>query len=118
MQQMLTIPQLLVIMSTTASIGGILVWGSQCLAYIRYYHWFHSFKERDILPEDYNRWEPRNGYRWVKSRMFMASWQPLPAYLGLICCFLIVFVLSTATWWNGNITFKKVATAYAGVRHT
>jgi hypothetical protein len=47
----------------------------------------------------------------------MASLQPVPAWIGLAGCLLVVFVFSTASWWNGkDITFTKVATAYAGVR--
>jgi len=31
----------------------------------------------------------------------LAYFQPLPAILGLIFCFLTVFFFSTASWWNG-----------------
>jgi yeast amino acid transporter len=109
--------QLLTIMSTASSIGAVLVWASQCLAYIRYYHWFHDHKKRKILPPEYNRWVPQpDVYPWHRSRPFLASLQPIPAWIGLIACLLVVFVFSTANFWNGeHITFTKVATAYAGV---
>ena len=95
----------------------MLVWASQCLAYIRYHHWFHDHKKRRILPAEYNRWNPQpDVYPWHRSRPFLASLQPVPAWIGLIGCLLVVFVFSTANWWNGkHITFTKVATAYAGV---
>ena len=35
----LIVPQLLEIMSVSASVSCLLVWASQCLAYIRYYAW-------------------------------------------------------------------------------
>jgi uncharacterized membrane protein len=41
--------------------------------------------------------------------------QPFPAYLGLLGCFLITFVFSTATWWDHTITAKKVIAAFLGV---
>src|ERR1700730_953650 len=103
-------------MSTTGSVGGVLVWASQCLAYVRYHHWFHDHKKRRILPPEYNRGDPRADlYPWHKSRSLLASLQPIPAWLGLIGCLLIVFVFSTADWWNAVLSFKKVATTFAGV---
>jgi amino acid permease len=111
------INQWLTIMSTPSSIGGVLVWASQCLAYIRYHRWFHDHKRRKILPPEYNRWEPQPSvYAWHQSRTILASFQPIPAWIGLVACLLVVFVFSTADFWNGkHITFTKVATAYAGV---
>jgi amino acid transporter len=111
------INQLLTIINTASSIGGVLVWASQCLAYIRYHRWFHDHKRRKILPPEYNRWDPQPSvYAWHQSRTFLASLQPIPAWIGLVACLLVVFVFSTANFWNGkNITFTKVATAYAGV---
>lgn len=103
-------------MSTTGSIGGLIVWTSQCLAYLRYHHWFHGFKKRKQLPPEYNRWHPQPvRFPWHESRPLLASIQPVPAWLGLIGCLLIVTVLTSATWWNGEVSFTKVAEAYAGV---
>jgi amino acid permease len=117
LQHTLMIKQLLAIMSTTSSITGVLVWASQCLAYIRYHHWFHDHKKRGILPAEYNRWNPQpDVYPWHKSRTLLASLQPVLAWIGLIACVLVVFVFSSANWWKAsNRTFTKVATAYAGV---
>ena len=100
-------------MTTTGSIGGMLVWASQCLAFIRYRAWFRLFKDdlKDVHPR-YDIWAHNNKERYMS---ILSSLQPLPAYFGLTATFLIVFVFSTATWWPHNPTLKKVATAYAGV---
>ena len=99
-------------MSTIGSVGCVIVWASQCLAYIRCWLWFRHHSKQGNLPRKYDRW--RN--HWDPSYMSTFSYlQPFPAIVGLICCCLIIFVFSTATWWNGNISFRKVATAYAGV---
>jgi yeast amino acid transporter len=124
-------------MATTGSTGGLIVWMSQCLAFIRYRHWYainhhlchenitdlsfwkcrlflHRYQLNDQFSK-YNRWdftEPGKRYSSV-----LAYFQPVPAWLGLIGCFLIVFVFSTAPCWNGDVTFKKVAVAFAGVCH-
>jgi yeast amino acid transporter len=107
------IRRLLAIMSTTSSITGVLVWASECVAYIRYHNWVHNHRKRRIL---YDRWNPqRDTYAWHKSQTLLASLQPVPAWIGLIACSLVVFS-SAANWWKvSNRTFNKVATAYAGV---
>jgi amino acid transporter len=112
--------QLLEIITTTGSIGGVLVWASQCLAFIRYFNWFRLHKEDlERLRRDdpsryarYDRWDVNNRSRYIS---LLSPMQPFPAYLGLLNCFLIVFVFSTATWWNGVVTTQKVAVAFAGV---
>jgi hypothetical protein len=74
--------------------------------------WFSHHSRQGNLPLRYDRWR----VRWDGSYMSTFSYlQPFPAVLGLVCCCLIIFVFSTATWWNGEPTFRKVATAYAGV---
>lgn len=104
--------KVLIIFATTGSVGGVMVWASQCLAYIRCWMWFRHHSRQGNLPTRYDRW--RN--RWDGSYMSTFSYlQPFPAVLGLVCCCLIIFVFSSATWWNGTPTFQKVATAYAGV---
>ena len=89
-----------------------MVWGSQCLAYIKYYYWVTKMKGQ--LPGYYDRDAPPH-FSWQKKRPFLYSGQPLVAYVGLTMCFGIVFVFSTATWWNGNSSVSKVASAFAGV---
>lgn len=105
--------QLIDILTTTGSIGGMLVWASQCLAFIRYRTWFHLFKDdlKDVH-DRYDIWGHTNRVRYMS---VLSTLQPLPAYFGLTATFLIVFVFSTATWWPGTPTPEKVITASAGV---
>jgi hypothetical protein len=44
----------------------------------------------------YNRWENTS-----ESSTALADFQPFIAYVGLIGCLLVVFVFSSALWWNG-----------------
>ncbi|MCJ1396757.1 hypothetical protein MMC18_009649, partial [Xylographa bjoerkii] len=39
--------------------------------------------------------------------------QPVPAYIGLLGSVLVVLVFTSSTWWDGPVTFGKVAIAYA-----
>ena len=41
--------------------------------------------------------------------------QPIPAYIGLLGSLLVVFVFTSSTWWIGQVTFSKIAVAYAAV---
>ena len=41
--------------------------------------------------------------------------QPVPAYVGLLGSVLVVFGFTSATWWIGEVTFSKIAVAYAAV---
>jgi amino acid transporter len=111
--------KLITILTTTGSIGGVLVWASQCLAYIRYHNWcrVHKSTIKSLMRSNdryarYYRWDNNN------KKHYLSVWgptQPVPALLGLISCFLIVFVFSTATWWDHSATAKKVAVAFAGI---
>ncbi|CAF9911795.1 MAG: hypothetical protein HETSPECPRED_000447 [Heterodermia speciosa] len=102
------IADLLEIMSISASVSCLLVWASQCLAYIRYHAWLkkHRTELATAYPE-YNRWAST----WQAST-FLAGLQPLPAWIGLITCLVIVFPFTTATWWSTEPTFTKIAVAY------
>lgn len=113
---------MLVVMGTTASIGVIIVWASECIAFIRYYCWLRKFRDaspdaQTALPPRYNRWHPQpDQYPWHAHRMLLADWRLIPAVVGLIGCFCIIFIFSTASWWHdGDVTLKRLATAYAGV---
>ena len=107
-------------MSTIGSVGCVLVWLSQCVAYIRYHRWFRTHrKELDALIKQgdpnyrrYNRENPNTKERYYS---IASPIQPFPAYLGAVLCFLIVFVFSSATLWKNQATVRKVAVAYAGV---
>ncbi|KAK3175307.1 hypothetical protein OEA41_002554 [Lepraria neglecta] len=59
-----------------------------------------------LYPE-YNRWRGTG-----QASTFLAGLQPAIAWFGLIACLIIVFVFTTATWWNTPADFKKVAVAY------
>jgi hypothetical protein len=101
-------------MATIGSSGGLIVWMSQCAAFIQYRRWL--FLHKDKLTDDYlkyNRWEHTGNEKRYNS--LLAYFQPVVAWLGLLGCFLIVFIFSTASWWDGKITFQKVAVAYGGV---
>ncbi|KAI4213248.1 MAG: hypothetical protein LQ351_004194 [Letrouitia transgressa] len=47
---------------------------------------------------------------------FLESLQPLPAVVGLVGSLVIVFVFTTATWWDTSANFRKVAIASGAVR--
>jgi hypothetical protein len=77
---------------------------------------FRLFLHKDKLTDEYliyNRWESSGDIKRYSS--LLAYFQPVVAWLGLLGCFLVVCIFSTASWWNGDITFKKVAVAYGGV---
>lgn len=46
----------------------------------------------------------------------LSYFQPAVAWLGLVGCLSVVLIFNSASWWNGNVTAKKVAVAYTGVR--
>ena len=123
-------------MSQTGSVGCLLVWASQCLAFIRYRRWsviktllpsaFYSYLHKpdnyrlEIHQENltgafakYDRGTTVNKHDQFTS--VLCYFQPAVAWLGLIGCLSVVLVFSSASWWNGNVTAKKVAVAYAGV---
>ena len=118
-------------MSTSASVSCLLVWASQCLAFIRYYAWLVLIyknldfsrlivcdvrlrKHRDSIAESYpehNRWRSTS-----QASTILGGLQPVIAWIGMIGCLVIVFVFTTATWWSGGVKFSKVAIAYGAVR--
>ena len=123
-------------MSQTGSVGCLVVWASQCLAFIRYRRWsvikaslasaIHSYLHqpdncRLALHQEnltgafakYNRGNTVNKHDQFTS--VLSYFQPAVAWLGLIGCLSVVLVFNSASWWNGNVTAKKVAVAYAGV---
>jgi len=90
------------------SVGCVLVWASQCLAFIRYNKWLWKHKDRlhgEHLAQ-FQRW-PKIGFS-----SYAASIQPLPAYIGLISCLIIIFVLNSASMWNGEHLIFKSLTIY------
>jgi len=75
------------VLSDIGTVGCLLVWASQTLAYIR----FNMFRSR------YNREDLEKNKSWG---------QPLWAWLGLILCLAIVLILNTASWWSDKINPK------------
>ena len=72
-------------------------------------------KCRPYLVGDYARYDRRA--KTYQPYTVFAFAQPIPAYVGAIGCFLVVFVFGSAPWWNGKATFYTVAVSYAAVRH-
>lgn len=108
---------------TIGSVGTVLVWASQCLAYMRYYYWLrlHQNSLTTLRGQDANYW--RKYDRWMKQNpdryySILSELQPAVAYFGFASSLLIVFVYSTATWWEGGFKARKFFVAYGGVGDT
>jgi amino acid transporter len=68
---------------------------------------------RQELSGDHERFQ-----RWPMKSTFssyFAAIQPVPAYLGLISCLVIVFIFNSAEMWNGNQVLLKGLNVYLGV---
>ncbi|KAF7502286.1 hypothetical protein GJ744_006165 [Endocarpon pusillum] len=103
--------ELVEIMAISGSVSGLIVWASLCLAFIRYEYWLRMHKDslHGAHYRRYNQWD-----RTVReSSTFLGYFQPVVAWAGLAGCLIVVFVFSSAMWWNGVIRFRKVASAYA-----
>jgi len=103
------------IMSGVATVAVVLVWGSQCLAFIRYRMWLRRFRKSRQLVDDYpeyNHWSPGNTH--VPFSTTLGWLQPIPAYFGLIFCILTVFVFASAPWWNGGENQIDIWSAVVG----
>lgn len=62
----------------------------------------------------FQRW-PRTGFS-----SYAASTQPVPAYIGLISCLVIIFVFNSVSMWNGLTKQQLIYAAlrnYLGVRN-
>lgn len=127
--------QLFQIMSSIGTVGVLLVWASQCLAFIRYNKWYvwspqtqfcmviniHVIarlwvNKEELTGEHYERFQ-----RWPMKNKFSsyaAALQPFPAYLGLVSCLVIVLVFNSAAMWNGNKLLFKALNIYLAVRIT
>lgn len=62
---------------------------------------------------EYNYWKIENDS--VPFRTVLGGLQPIPAWIGLISCLLIITVFASSSWWNRKEKFAAVAAAYAGV---
>lgn len=97
---------------------GVFVWGVQCLAFIRYrqalYKWRDELeKETDL--KKYNMWIRKNPDVAFRTSLTSHGLQPFAAWFGLLRCFLITFVLNTASWWQRQVTPVKDLSTYTGV---
>ena len=115
-------------MAVSASVSCLLVWASLCLAFINYDRWYgpHAWlllcrsnsatrlrKCEHHLTGDYVIYK-RHDPRYRPFTLFAFA-QPVPAYIGLLGSLLVVLVFTSSTWWLGQVTFSKIAVAYAAV---
>ncbi|KUJ18808.1 uncharacterized protein LY89DRAFT_505325 [Mollisia scopiformis] len=93
------------------SVSCVLVWASQCLAFIQYNKWLWKHKQRlrdHQTMNRFDRWHPR-GFS-----TYLVSLQPFPAYAGLISCLIIVVVLNAISMINGEKLLFKALVNYLG----
>ncbi|KAF4629738.1 hypothetical protein G7Y89_g8404 [Cudoniella acicularis] len=98
------------VLVSVGSVGCMLVWASQCLAFIRYNRWLskHRLELTGEHMAKFQRW-PQTGFS-----SYAASLQPLPAYIGLIACLLIVLLLNSVSMWDAQQLKLKALTVYLG----
>jgi yeast amino acid transporter len=87
-----------------AVVNCILVWSSQCIAYIRYHHFQRKY--HDELQGKLER------FRAETSSMLLTKFQPMTAWLGLLGCIMLIFVFNGACLWNGQDLDIKVPGAF------
>jgi amino acid transporter len=106
------------ILSAIGSVACLLVWASQCLAYIRYHRWLGQniphLQNGEENIRRLNRWGKNSA---AQDSSLGAYFQPVWAWFGLISCLAIVFVFSTAIWWTGTVSKIPVIAAFIGVGH-
>lgn len=95
-------------LNTAASLMALFVWGCECLAFIRYWHWMKKYSgEEGLLEQSFphlNRFKRAEGgqKRQGIASTLLGRFQPVPAYFGAFGCFAIVFVLPTALIWDNK----------------
>ncbi len=126
-------------MSGLATVIIVLVWASQCLAFIRYYWWYvnslsslfrnrhktetekltlhrlsiHKAKLRGETFKKFDRWSSDNPDAPFSSHS--AYLQPIPAIFGLVGCLLTVFFFSSASWWDREEKATAVVATWIAV---
>lgn len=103
------------IMSGIATVAVVIVWGSLCLAFIRYRRWLRRFRDSEQLAHDYreyNHWAVNNDR--VPFSTILGWMQPIPAYIGLIFCILTVFFFATTGWWNRGEKHIDIWSTFVG----
>ncbi|THZ04651.1 hypothetical protein D6C95_03205 [Aureobasidium pullulans] len=85
------------VLSSIGTVGSLLVWASQALAYIRF----------DYL---------RRRYGSPELRRNASSGQPYYAWVALVSSLVIVFILNTASWWEQShqVNATRVLQVYIG----
>ena len=98
------------ILISIGSTSCVLVWASQCLAFIRYHSWRKMHKDY-LRDGQYRKYHPslNEGFH-----SWFAYWQPLPAWIGLVGCILIVLVFASVGMYNGQNLRLKALVIYLG----
>ncbi|KAI1645506.1 amino acid permease-domain-containing protein [Daldinia loculata] len=86
------------ILAEMGSVGVLIAWACECLAFIRYYHCIS--KHRNELVERKVSRVQRFSDRDDNDYPYISNGQPFTAYLGLAGCLLILLVLDGAALWN------------------
>ncbi|KAF8533886.1 amino acid permease-domain-containing protein [Trichophaea hybrida] len=101
------------ITTATGSVGCVLVWASQCLAFISFRSQMRKHG-RYLGPDQlqYDLW--RTGNKSIPYTSLLHYFQPLLAYLGFVACVGIGIGLGSVSFWNSKVTLKKWLAAYFG----
>ncbi|KAK0631514.1 amino acid permease-domain-containing protein [Immersiella caudata] len=87
------------VLAEMGSVGVLIVWACQCLAFIRYYHCI--YRHRVVLEAQriaqVRRWDKGD---W-KDYPYRSHGQPFVAYLALVGCVAVMFVANGAALWSG-----------------
>jgi len=108
-----TAKEVLEFFSFAGSIGVLFVWGTTCLAYLRYYWWLRKFKKEVNDLDDlkrFNRWNRQDSKYFTPTAYFCL--QPGLTVLGFMGCFAAVFVLPSATWWGRQPAARELFQVY------
>lgn len=87
------------------SVSCVLVWSSQCLAYIRFSH-FRRMHENELKEPACQRFRPND------NASHLAFFQPVPAYFGLVSTIIICLVFNGSSMWNGENVGVKFPNLY------
>jgi yeast amino acid transporter len=82
-----------------ASVGTLLVWACECLAFIRYYHCISTHREaleREGISQ-VRRWSEKDPDDYP----YRGSGQPFVAYAALTGCVFVLVIANGASLWNG-----------------
>lgn len=86
------------------SVSCVLVWSSQCLAFICYHRWLKRHKSQ--LTGDFAR------FNRSSSASHLAFFQPPIAWIGLVATLAIVFFFNSVSLWTGKSKVTKCISAF------